>query len=705
MPGYSGEICALLVDDERGILDQGEIFLKKEIDDLSLKTTPSPRKALDLLDEGAFDAVVSDYEMPGMDGLEFLKTIRRERNSDIPFIIFTGKGREEVAIEALNLGADRYLQKGTDPKSQYGVLAQAIVQEVERSRSQEKIRSLAKYPSENPVPVLRVRNDGKVLYSNDPGKELLSEWEVGERDMVPEKWQKLIGEAFDSGKIITKEITASGNVFSLSINPISGEKYANLYAPDITERKRKEEKLRELEEEKSLILNNTEEIIAYHDTNHNIQWTNRAYGEAVGDEPDNLEGRKCYSIWLQEDEPCENCPVTKAIETGETQEGELSLPGQGHWHVRGTPVRDDKGDLTGAIETAHDITRRKKAVEKARKTARELTKTLDGMKEPLLLLDENHHILLANSSAEEIYGASREKMIGGKCYEIVHGDETHQEGCPLEKSLENGETEELELQDSDDDGHFLIRAYPITEEGETRKVVHQQIDITDRKRAEEREEFLHSLLRHDIRNRIQVIQGFVEVLDDLDLPGEVEKYVTKLKDGVEEASQTIEKIRSLRRIGEEPKIEEVSVGSVIDEVIEGNQDRISESGIELVYEGFDRPVRGGPLLKELFSNLVENSVRHSNCDKIRVGFEENEEECVVTVEDDGKGIPDEEKEDVFDRGFKSEESPGSGLGMHLVREIVENYEGSIEVKDSGLGGARFDVHLKRADGVVEQNGE
>ena len=83
-----------------------------------------------------------------MDGLEFLEVVREEKESDIPFIIFTGKGREEVAIKALNLGADRYLQKGGSPKSQYDVLAKAVLQEVEHHKTQRALYiSVQRYKS------------------------------------------------------------------------------------------------------------------------------------------------------------------------------------------------------------------------------------------------------------------------------------------------------------------------------------------------------------------------------------------------------------------------------------------------------------------------------------------------------------------------------------------------------------------------------
>ncbi|MFP4052049.1 MAG: PAS domain S-box protein, partial [Thermoplasmata archaeon] len=109
---------------------------------IEVSTVSSAEKALDLMDEEDFDVIVSDYQMPDIDGLEFLEELKEERECEIPFIMFTGKGREEVAMETLNLGADRYLEKGGDPTSQYEVLADAIKQEFEHKDAEEKIADL-----------------------------------------------------------------------------------------------------------------------------------------------------------------------------------------------------------------------------------------------------------------------------------------------------------------------------------------------------------------------------------------------------------------------------------------------------------------------------------------------------------------------------------------------------------------------------------
>ena len=93
-------ISVLYVDDEQNLLDIGKIFLEK-CGHFSVDTITSAHGALSLIQSKNYDAIVSDYQMPDMDGIEFLREIRGSGNT-IPFILFTGRGREEVVIQALN---------------------------------------------------------------------------------------------------------------------------------------------------------------------------------------------------------------------------------------------------------------------------------------------------------------------------------------------------------------------------------------------------------------------------------------------------------------------------------------------------------------------------------------------------------------------------------------------------------------------------
>ncbi|WP_292366130.1 MULTISPECIES: response regulator [unclassified Methanoculleus] len=132
------QYSVLYVDDEPALLEVGKIFLERS-GMLTIETVSSAQKALDLLGERPCDAVIADYQMPGMDGIGLLKEVR-QRFGDIPFILFTGRGREEVVVEALNRGADGYIQKGGDSRSLFAELEHRVVRAVERRRAIQALR-------------------------------------------------------------------------------------------------------------------------------------------------------------------------------------------------------------------------------------------------------------------------------------------------------------------------------------------------------------------------------------------------------------------------------------------------------------------------------------------------------------------------------------------------------------------------------------
>lgn len=127
----------LYVDDEPSLLELGKIFLEQD-NEIALETVTSARAALDILSQKTFDAIVADYRMPEIDGIEFLKQVR-QRYPDIPFILFTGRSREEVVIHALNEGADFYLQKGGDPQAQFTELAHKIKKSIAQRKAEREL--------------------------------------------------------------------------------------------------------------------------------------------------------------------------------------------------------------------------------------------------------------------------------------------------------------------------------------------------------------------------------------------------------------------------------------------------------------------------------------------------------------------------------------------------------------------------------------
>jgi len=129
------EIQVLHVDDDKSFLELAKTILSDE-GSFVIHTATCVEEALIKIQNSSFDVIISDYEMPQKNGLDFLKLLQ-EKDVTTPFILFTGKGREEIVVQALNLGVDRYISKHGDPQTVYTELAVAIRQLYEKSRAQK----------------------------------------------------------------------------------------------------------------------------------------------------------------------------------------------------------------------------------------------------------------------------------------------------------------------------------------------------------------------------------------------------------------------------------------------------------------------------------------------------------------------------------------------------------------------------------------
>lgn len=135
------EIMSVLhVDDEPGFAEMVSNFLDGEARAIDVETAMSPSEGREKLAENDYSCIVSDYDMPGRNGIEFLKTVR-EDHPHLPFILYTGKGSEEVASEAIKAGATDYLQKESGT-TQYNILANRIQNAVEQYRAQQRAANL-----------------------------------------------------------------------------------------------------------------------------------------------------------------------------------------------------------------------------------------------------------------------------------------------------------------------------------------------------------------------------------------------------------------------------------------------------------------------------------------------------------------------------------------------------------------------------------
>ena len=167
-------ISILYVDDDPGLLEVGKLILERS-GQFSVEPVASAQEALALLKIKNFDAVISDYMMPGMDGIRFLKTIRASGNT-IPFIILTGRGCEEVAINALNTGATYYLQKGGKLIPQFTEISHQIRHAVQQREADNNLHDLIRQVTDIlsflPEPVFTLDLPGTVTSWNRAMEDL-----------------------------------------------------------------------------------------------------------------------------------------------------------------------------------------------------------------------------------------------------------------------------------------------------------------------------------------------------------------------------------------------------------------------------------------------------------------------------------------------------------------------------------------------------
>jgi PAS domain S-box-containing protein len=160
----------------------------------------------------------------------------------------------------------------------------------QRKIAEDEVKNLAKFPSENPYPVLRVSKNGEVLYSNEPGKLLLGKWKTGVGRAIPQNWRSSITEAFRSKKTKTEEEKVEDRIFSCVIAPVKDAGYVNLYGRDVTEHKRAEEALAQSERKYKELFESAREAIIIMDLNGKITDANRIV-EEYGLKRDQLLGK------------------------------------------------------------------------------------------------------------------------------------------------------------------------------------------------------------------------------------------------------------------------------------------------------------------------------------------------------------------------------------------------------------------------------
>ncbi|GKZ13709.1 PAS domain-containing protein [Haladaptatus sp. T7] len=376
-PTADAPIRILHVDDDPARLRLSDPLLSEHISDIAVYTETAPTKAIDRLDSLTVDCIVSDFDMGSMDGLEFLEAVR-ERSPELPFILFTGKGSEEIASEAISAGVTDYLQKGGPDR--YAVLANRIENVVSRHRAE---RATDAYRRHMNAVYDRVTDaffaldaDWRFTFVNARGEELLDRPEADLLgNVVWEEFPESVNSTFESEyrrAMERQEPTTFEAYFEpletlFEVHAYPSTEGLSVYFRDVTDETRIRKEHRRERELLERVFETSPVGIIILDTDGEIERVNERMAEMLALPKERITNRNYDSSeWTVTDEDGtpigENGhPLTTIFEDETTLRGvrtRYRTP-DGEWRhfsVNGAPVHAEDGTVERIVFIVEDVT-------------------------------------------------------------------------------------------------------------------------------------------------------------------------------------------------------------------------------------------------------------------------------------------------------------------------------------------------------------
>lgn len=704
-------IRVLHVDDEPSFADVVAEFLERQDDRLEVVTESRASAGLDRLETNGheIDCVVSDYDMPRMDGLALLDAVRGEF-PELPFILFTGKGSEEVASDAIAGGATDYLQKASGTE-QYELLANRIRNAVSQYRSQREHERVYQALETATQGIGILDADGTYIYLNEAYAELYgstpdelagTHWEQLYPDDEVDRFYDEILPALEtqgswSGR--STGVRADGSTFTeqLSLTQLDTGGHVCV-VQDLSERMQRERELRRKERRYRAIFEDPNILVGLLGPDGRLQRVNQTAIEYIEDDRDAVIGQPFWETPWWNEPPQLQAALQDWIgdaAAGDYVEYEVSHElADDAVNVNGTvrPVTDGDGEVISLIVSARDVTERKQR-------ERELewkTNAMDEAPIGIVITDpdrEDNPIVYANEQFAELTGYPADEVTGRNC-RFLQGPETDPEPvATMRTAIDTAEPVSVELRNYRKDGSVFwnrVTIAPVEDDaGTVTHFVGFQEDVTERKHREhrlqqrnDRFDDLAEVVAHDLQTPLATARGRLESVEDGDHE-RVDRALAAL-DRVDDLREDIETVLRTRELVSET--EPVDIESVTADAWE-SVETSGNASMEVVGEPHVGADPGA--CRRLLENLLANSVEHGDTDiSVRIepidgGF---------SYEDDGPGIRPAIRDDVFMPGFSTKDETKSGVGMTSIEQIVEAHGWQIRIAEpEQLGGVRFEI--------------
>ncbi|MCK6628740.1 MAG: PAS domain S-box protein [Anaerolineae bacterium] len=601
-------------------------------------------------------------------------------------------------------------------------LLYSIIHDVtERKQAKQEIQSLARFPAENPNPVLRVRLDGRLLYANAASAPLLESWRCQPGERLPPDWQDHIATAAATQTRRAVEVTCGEWVYSILIAPIQSDDYVNLYGRDISEYKRTEEALRENEERLAFALEVSQMGSWEFNLTDHTAYRSLQHARIFGYQPPLPDWT--FEKFLSHVIPEDRAKVERAIGQAIAAKSDWSIEcrirrcdGEMRWiWVAGrfrNHLNGDSRQIAGGIVL--DITERKQADEKLRESQELFQMLFDLSPVAYSLAKLAEKIVDINPACEKLFGYPKTEIVGKRAADIDFWADPSERQKAFEKFSSEGRLDNFEFAYKTKSGAvgWAIVYANIIEQGGEKYVLSEFVDITERKRAEadlvrtmeelkrsnaDLEQFAY-IASHDLQEPLRAVAGAVQLLQKRyggQLDERADEFIRHAVEGATRMQTLINDLLAYSRVGTRGQpFQPVDSTAALADALANLTVAIRESGAVITHDHLPTVVADRTQLTQLFQNLIANAIkfRGEQTPEIRIKAEQQKGQWLFAVADNGIGLEAEYYErifGVFQRLHTRREYPGTGIGLALCKKIVERHGGRIWVESEPGRGSTF----------------
>ncbi|ABS56000.1 multi-sensor signal transduction histidine kinase [Methanoregula boonei 6A8] len=639
-------ISVLYVDDDSDLLDTGKSYLE-QTQEFAVVTASSGSAALELIRSNGIQAIVSDYQMPDMDGIALLQQIRA-MNNNIPFIMFTGKGREEIAVKSFENGADFYLQKGGDPESLFAELMHKIKVAVEHRQADAQVTAVNRLYA-----VLSATNKA-ILHFHDKSKLLDEICRIVVADGgITMAWAGFVNEE----KHLIKNVGTSGRIDGV---------------PDAIALSTDDAPAGKNPTETAF---HTGTVYVCNDIKSDpaiAPWQKEALGRgyrSLAAFPFALNTRNAGVITYYASKPgFFNDRIIRLLE-------------------------DQSGDISFALETLDHEEQRTAAKHELEESELRYRRLFEAAQDAILILDgETGEIIDANKFILDMMGYPLEYFVGKNLWELgfLKNKSFAIETFTKLKTEGYIRYEDLPMETRQGKAisvEFVSNVYLV---GDKRIIQCNIRNVTERKRAEDalalasrKLSLMSTITRHDIMNQLMVLSGSLDLAQKSAKEPQRTVHMNRAKKAANTIQRQIEFTKEYEDLGSKAPAWQSLSG-----VVHSAESQLAPNPIILEISDDSLEIYADTLLEKVFYNLFDNTRKYGGAvTRISISHHPAVSGLIITIADNGIGISVEDKQRLFERGF----GKNTGLGLFLSQEILSITGISISETGTPGKGAQFEI--------------